>query len=353
VIVRRFVVLLLAACGPTAAAAPTHRPTHTAAPTKTRPAVKHVEPRIAGTWTTEVVTGKPFIAKGAVRTPNGVAIYAGDIGGGQIYVVRDEGPSWKLQELNREPLIAVGHIASRDARLATTALRLDMSDGIKIDVLLLTPKPETVLKDCGLGDNHAVVIDSKRIVVVADCRDRMFVVEGNGGAWAERMSWTSPKTRFENAAVDADDRLHLQLITAGVPHHIVIDGKTRNEAAVPPKLGQWDLRACDGQIYGTFENRDDGWIAFGTFRDQRWTLEEIERGTVGVARIGFDEECRPFVSLGEEVWSRGAKGWVRSALAPDQHIRALIGRNGKLHAAYEQGTVSVVGIATAPLIAEP
>jgi hypothetical protein len=225
-----------------------------------------------------------------------------------------------------------------------------MSPTISIGVTLLTSPPVPVMTDCELGDNHAVAIDSKGILIAGICGDRMYVRDQASG-WKERIGWDSPKTRFEKAVVDARERVHIFVITAGKEHHFVVDGTKRTELPLPPDTKFWDVKSCDGEVYVTFEPKEA--LALGRLRNDKWSLDVVTREVTDVPYVGFDDECRPFVATGFVVWSRGAKAWVRSQIPSSGRIKTLVGRAGKLHVAYEEMHNGVTtSIATAPLIAE-
>jgi len=71
--------------------------------------------------------------------------------------------------------------------------------------------------------------------------------------------------------------------------------------------------------------------------------------------LGLDEACHPFVALGDQVWSRGRRGWVKTQLRSGLsiQIQALAGHRGTLYARYaSQGDGMRVGVASARLAAE-
>ncbi len=294
------------------------------------------------------MTGAPFIARGAVPTPTGVAFFVGDIGGGVLQLARDSETGWKLEKLITPQTLAPGRIAVQGDVIAVTGVSVVMGP-ISTGVVALGVSPHSLIEGCNLGDNHAIDFDSKGAVVAGVCGDELYVFERRGTAWSKRASWPSPKTRFEGAIIDAADRVHISLITAGVQHYIIVDGTKRTEAPLPnAKL--WVLRACKGRVYATLER--DGVNLLGHFRDGTWSVDAIGHGS-GVPYVGFDQDCRAFIGADHTIWSRGAKAWVSSVVPTSGTIKALIGKGGKLHVAYEEVHNGVeVWIATAPLIAE-
>jgi hypothetical protein len=133
---------------------------------------------------------------------------------------------------------------------------------------------------------------------------------------------------------------------------LIVDRTNENEVSLPPGTELRSIAECAGEIYGTFYVQDRRKGALGSFKDGRWAFDEI--GDNDASSVGFDEGCRPFVAGERLVWSKGKHGWVSSGGFTSGEIKGIVAHEGTVYAVYEEVHDGVsVGIASAPLVAEP
>ncbi|NUP14334.1 MAG: hypothetical protein HOW73_50525 [Polyangiaceae bacterium] len=323
---------------------------------------KPVEPKVAGKWAGDIVTGAPIGLGGLVATTDGPVLYVGNEGGGDVQIGRLVGGAWTFETIASSSMLARGKIAARGKQLVTTATAIDVwGSPITADLRHVEKgkEYETIASGCKVFDRHTVAFDVRGPVVAAACGDQITLWERAKKGWAARTSWAQDRGLVDGSAVDAKNRIHLSLSTLSSGEHIVVDGTKHETKGLPARARAMSLQSCRGDIFAAVEmdreDKDLDYIAFGTFRDERWSFDAVEREVAGYPHLAMDEDCRPFVAVGSDVWSRGARGWVKSSLpggnAPN--IKGLVAVRGTLYAGYEEIRNGVrVGVATAPVVAE-
>lgn len=343
---------LVAACGDRAAAraaAPVDVAPRPAAVTAIAP-VEPPPPRVPGAWAARRVTAAPWGVGGLVVAGDGPILLAGDIGGGGLALYRLAGDEWRAEPIPGGAGSIPGAIGARGDALALTAIRVEMSP------LTMTfeyrdsaaAAVETIASGCELPW-HRLVVDRDRPLVLVHCGDDVHLYERVDGRW--RVRATIPDVGPFDAAVDADGRVHL----ASNDRHWIVTGRDVAAQDVPEGIvGFGRLAACGGVVHASLEQRDAAGAALelGVWRDGGWQRDVVVPDLAGAFGLGFDQRCRPFPFLGDEVYAHDGARWVRSTIGGGREIKAIAGHGETLYAAYEEIRDGVhVGIAIAPLAA--
>jgi len=316
-------------------------------------------PASIGELTAKTITHPPTDLTDMIGTRSGVVMLVSHLGRGTAErgSPGDDG-KWVFEPLGIGSSTLAGNLAAhRDdvyftrMRVDTTALTFDLDVG-----LLAEPsRAETVLSGCSIAHGrHALVVTAAGPAIAHSCREGTSVTVRRGGQWRE-VRVLEKRVWIVGAAVDRAGAIHVLGSWSG--HHVVT-GDTVEQAALPDHHhGSQGLAACGGQLWGAFEiDSETGpasmWV--GTLSSQGWTLEPVPSHYVGYATFAFDGACRPFVAIADEVFARGAEGWVGRRIPAQASVQGLVVHDSVLYAAYETyGDGVMVGVASAPILVAP
>jgi len=133
----------------------------------------------------------------------------------------------------------------------------------------------------------------------------------------------------------------------------VVESERIVGGAMPESSRPNAIAACRGRVWAAFEvdsNTEGAVIQAGPWDGHDWTLERIPSSALGATTIGFDEECRPFVAVANEVFARSADGWRGGALPVPGIVKDLIAHEGNLYAGLDDG--GDASVAMAPISTE-
>lgn len=324
-------------------------------------------PASIGELSARSITGAPVSLNGLVATRDGLVMLVSDAGRRvDVKLGRASGAAgapWRFTPVTEPSIVgddvvglpAVGgRIAARERDLAVTLKRFEALDRLDTNLEVRWPDPtvpgHVVCSDASVV-RHGLVITAEGPAVISNCADDLRLASFRDGAWrdvvlADESAWVI------DAAVDHLGAIHV-LTTKG---YLIVDNDQVRSGTLPDRHYESEgIAGCGGRIWAAFAIEGDAgsklWV--GTWTGARWDLERLPSEYIASVSFGFDESCRPFVASGNDVFARGAQGWVARAVRSDASIKALAVRAGVLHAAYEVVRNGVeVGIATAPVTTE-
>jgi hypothetical protein len=302
-----------------------------------KPAPPKAFATVAGDWSALEIGGP-------VTYPGGMAIVGDHV---QMLVIGvDHGPVLEIAPPNpdsgwiSQPVDGIGPASF--AMYAPPSMLFVTTDSLlKTDILYKEGAVlDTLASGCdGVGDARLLAPSLATYV----CNGER-VIERAGTAIAHVPATPAAATLGDDGTV----YVLSQVLTPPARLWAVHDGKTVASTVAGVDYGE-DLAACGGQVYGLFDRH--GAPVLGRLAGGAWQLEPIDAQYGGEGRLGFDEACHVFFASNNDVWSRGAHGWVKSTLPFADEVDQVIGHAGTLSVTYHvtHGDGVHAGYATAPL----
>ncbi len=354
-VIRALVGLAIVGCGGTAEGAPpavASAPAGSSQPEETpadeAPGLAVVE----GAWSRTLLGGPATSPGGLFAEEGGVSYLLTSVDHAPILLRRDPagGAEWQRAEIDVGR--AVGGALARDAALVLPADPFAMTFDV---VVVSRGSTEVLARQCPLSHVGSARLLAPDTITYACDADRV-VVRRTASVWT-----TLATLRFELAegAVGNDGTVFLLDGNLSDPlRSWTIRGAAVTEEELTGVGSVGDVELCGGTLHATFErpHAHGGTPALGSWRDGAWQLETIADDVRGSGVLALDERCRPFVAIGDVVYSRGRDGWTASALAdPDgAWITHLAAHDGRVYAAYRVVTDSShAGLAWARLAFVP
>lgn len=302
-----------------------------------------------GTWTTQAV-GRGgvqglFVVDGSLR------ILLGQVGG-TLRLGRTAQPDsrWTFEPIEDDGPVIFSAMASEGETQMVSIARCDeMATHCELAVGNLGEHFEIAVADCQMASlRHALVVTAGEPAIVHSCGDDFRITVRQGSEWHDRVIDSRPAW-VVGAAVDAAGTAYVQ-----GPHSTwIVEPDRIVGGAMPESSNSQAIAACRGRVWAAFEvdtSTEGAIIQAGLWDGTTWALERIPSTVLGVTTIGFDEECRPFVAVANEVFARGVDEWRGGALPSPGIVKGLIAFDGTLYAGLDDG--GNTSIAMAPISTE-
>ena len=345
-------VLILAACARNADVRTVPEPLHE--PAEPHVAVEpasFVEPSGAtlGEWTLRPL-GRGNVQGMAVVDGDLLFILGTDGGNARIGRHSESEPPWTFEPIDAGATAIGANIATDGTSTFVSVARCDfMAMRCALAVGTLEGSFEVAVDACGMSSlRHALVVTSSgQPALVNSCRGDTRLTVRDGGAWSDRVLHERA-TWVVDAAVDSSGVVFA--MGSWSVWRVDVDGVEGD--VMPEGSDPSAIAACRGRVWAAFEvDGEDGTeVQAGPWDGDDWSLETIPSTVLGTTKIAFDEECRPFVSVANEVFARSGEGFRGGAISTLGNVHALIVHEGELYAGIDDG--GDVSVATAAIVPE-